>query len=338
MKIAPRAVEGFLRAPDPAVRAVLLHGPDAGLVRERAERLARGVVPDLKDPFRITELAAEALAQDPARLADEAAALAFTGGRRVVRVYGAGDKQAGLFATFLEARVGEALVIVEAGNLAARSKLRAAFEEADGAAAIGCYADDPQAIEDLVTGMLREAGLKADADAMAYLVENLGGDRLLSRREIEKLITYKGAGTITLEDCVAAVGDTSEVTLDDVAYAAAGGDLPGLDRAIGRSLLAGESPVAMLRTASRLFMRLHLVSAQRDGGDLAGAIRKERLHFRREPAFRSAVQRWNTAKLARALDVLLQAEQDCKSTGMPDETICRRALLQLAIAGRGRER
>lgn len=337
MKIAPRAVEGFLRAPDPAVRAVLLYGPDAGLVRERAERLARGVVPDLKDPFRIAELTAETLAQDPARLADEAAALAFTGGRRAVRVYGVGDKLAELFATFLEAPVGEALVVVEAGNLAARSKLRAAFEEADGAAAIGCYADDPQAIEDLVVGMLRGAGLKADADALAYLVENLGGDRLLSRREIEKLITYKGAGTITLEDCMAAVGDTSEVTLDDVAYAAAGGDLPGLDRAIGRSLLAGESPIAMLRTASRLFMRLHLVSAQRNG-DLAGAIRRERLHFRREPAFRSAVQRWSTAKLARALDVLLQAEQDCKSTGMPDETICRRALLQLAIAGRGRER
>ena len=337
MKIAPRTVEGFLRAPDPAVRVVLLYGPDAGLVRERAERLARAVVPDLKDPFRIAELTAETLAQDPARLADEAAALAFTGGRRVVRVYSAGDKLAELFAAFLETPMGEALVVVEAGNLAARSKLRAAFEEADGAAAIGCYADDPQAIEDLVTAMLREAGLKADADALAYLVENLGGDRLLSRREIEKLITYKGAGAITLEDCMAAVGDTSEVTLDDVAYAAAGGDLPGLDRAIGRSLLAGESPIAMLRTASRLFMRLHLVSAQRNG-DLAGAIRRERLHFRREPAFRSAVQRWSTAKLARALDLLLQAEQDCKSTGMPDETICRRTLLQLAVAGRGRER
>ena len=335
MKIAPRAVEGFLRAPDPAVRAVLLYGPDAGLVRERAERLARAVVPDLKDPFRIAELTTEALAQDPARLADEAAALAFTGGRRVVRVYGAGDRLADLFAGFLEAPVGDGLVLVEAGNLAPRSKLRSAFEDAEAAAAIGCYADDPQAIDDLVAGMLREAGLKADADALAYLVENLGGDRLLSRREIEKLITYKGAGTIALEDCVAAVGDTSAVTLEDVAYAAAGGDLPALDRAIGRSLLAGESPIAILRAASRLFMRLHLVSGQR-GGDLGGAIRKERLHFRREPAFRAAVQRWSTAKLARALDLLLQAEQDCKSTGMPDETICRRALLQLAIAGRGR--
>ena len=35
MKIAPRQVEAFLRAPEPALRAVLVYGPDAGLVRER---------------------------------------------------------------------------------------------------------------------------------------------------------------------------------------------------------------------------------------------------------------------------------------------------------------
>jgi hypothetical protein len=38
MKLASARVEGFLRRPDPEIRAVLLYGPDAGLVRERAER------------------------------------------------------------------------------------------------------------------------------------------------------------------------------------------------------------------------------------------------------------------------------------------------------------
>ncbi|MCC6467418.1 MAG: DNA polymerase III subunit delta, partial [Alphaproteobacteria bacterium] len=35
MKIQPGKVETFLAKPDAAVRAVLLYGPDAGLVRER---------------------------------------------------------------------------------------------------------------------------------------------------------------------------------------------------------------------------------------------------------------------------------------------------------------
>ena len=43
MKIQPARIEAFLAKPDAAARAVLLYGPDAGLVRERADKLARGV-------------------------------------------------------------------------------------------------------------------------------------------------------------------------------------------------------------------------------------------------------------------------------------------------------
>ena len=86
MKLAAARVEGFLRQPDPEIHAVLLYGPDAGLVRERAETLARGVCPDLHDPFRVAELSGGMLVSDPARLADEAAQISLMGGRRVVRV------------------------------------------------------------------------------------------------------------------------------------------------------------------------------------------------------------------------------------------------------------
>ena len=73
MKISAARAERFVKRPDPKARAVLVYGPDRGLVRERAEALARGVVEDLADPFRVTEMTGAALAADPARLADEAA-------------------------------------------------------------------------------------------------------------------------------------------------------------------------------------------------------------------------------------------------------------------------
>ena len=79
----------------------MLYGPDEGLVRERADTVARSVCPDLNDPFRVADLTAAVLAADPARLADEAAQLSLIGGRRVVRVRGAGDALAKLFAEFL---------------------------------------------------------------------------------------------------------------------------------------------------------------------------------------------------------------------------------------------
>ena len=101
MKLPAARVAAFLRRPDPEIRAVLFYGPDAGLVRERADAVARTVCPDLRDPFRVADLTAAALAADPARLADEAAQISLMGGRRVVRVREAGDALAQLCGRFL---------------------------------------------------------------------------------------------------------------------------------------------------------------------------------------------------------------------------------------------
>ena len=64
------------------------------------------MVPDLTDPFRVTDLDEQTLDSDPARLFDEAAAMSMLGGRRVVRVRGAGNGHAQLFERFLERPCG----------------------------------------------------------------------------------------------------------------------------------------------------------------------------------------------------------------------------------------
>src|SRR3546814_5924238 len=84
VKLQARDAEAFVRKPRPDVRAVLLFGSDAGLIRERAKAIAASVVEDLSDPFRVTTLTGAQLQDDPARLADEAAAITLTGGRREI--------------------------------------------------------------------------------------------------------------------------------------------------------------------------------------------------------------------------------------------------------------
>ena len=83
------------------MRVILLYGPDAGLVRERAEALAKKTVTDLQDPFRVALLTGAMIAEDPARLIDEMAAQAFGGGRRLVRVQQAVESLAAPLATLL---------------------------------------------------------------------------------------------------------------------------------------------------------------------------------------------------------------------------------------------
>lgn len=138
MKLKPREIDAFIRTPDPAVQAILVFGPDQGLVQERCRQLAKTVLDDLTDPFRLTDISDADLRQDPARLADEAAAISMMGGRRVVRVRGAADGLSKTFKSFLENPAGDALIIVSAGELTPRSSLRKAFEDAKNGAAIAC--------------------------------------------------------------------------------------------------------------------------------------------------------------------------------------------------------
>lgn len=67
MKIEARQVEAFLKKPDPRVRGVVIYGNDDGLVAERAVALAKSICEDLKDPFRVVDIAGDSLKQDPAR-------------------------------------------------------------------------------------------------------------------------------------------------------------------------------------------------------------------------------------------------------------------------------
>ena len=339
MKLAPARVEAFLRRPDPEIRAVLCYGPDAGLVRERADAAARSIVPDLRDPFRVAELAAAALAGDPARLADEAAQIGLTGGRRIVRVRDAGDSLAALFGRFLEDSPGDALVIVEAGDLARRSPLRKVFDEAPRGATIGCYPDSARDLAALIRDSLARHQISASRDAVAFLIEHLGGDRLVTRSELEKLALYAGdGGRVELDDARRAVADTALLSLDDAVFAAAGGDPAGVERALGRFFDEGESPVAAVRALLRHLQRLHLFAARVAGGEAVDAVLRAArppIFFKHQESVRHQLARWSEVRLRRQLDALLDAETQLKTTGLPAETICRAAMLGVAESARG---
>lgn len=342
MKIDGKRVEAFLSEPDPAARAVLLFGPDAGLVRERADRLCGTVLEDLSDPFRVAELSVAQWRNDPACLADEAAQIAMTGGRRVVRFRTATDEIAAAVEAFLDSPVGDALIVVEAGDLSPRSKLRMLFESADNAASLACYLDDEQKIADIIRQTLRQAGLEIAPEALDYLASQLGGDRLMTRRELEKLVLYMGPekSQVRIEDVESCVGDAAAHSIDDAVLAAADGDARAVEEALARAFDKGESPVRVVRVAQQHFQRLHLAAGKVAAGEMperAVDSLKPKPFWKVRTRLIRQLRYWPAARVAQALERLTAAEIACKSTGFPDEATATRCLLALAgAAGRAR--
>jgi DNA polymerase-3 subunit delta len=339
VKIEARQVEAFLKKPDPRIRGVVIYGGDDGLVAERAVILAKTVCADLKDPFRVVDIPGDMLKGDPARLADEFGAMSLIGGRRVIRVRPAGEESAVALQNLVEATAGDALIVLEAGNLTPRSTLRTLAETESCLAAMPCYLDSADALSSLVESAARQQGMSVAEDALEWIVERIGGDRGQTRSEIDKLLLYKASDTnktVTLDDAMAVLGDTASIGLDNVIAATFDGDLVALDRSLERVFAEGGNPVQLVRAVQRHTDQLHLVSGYAaKGGPLEAAMFRARGLPKGGPVrqrFERHLRSWPLPRLSAAVSAILDAEIECKRTDMPDEAIARRLCLRLAQA------
>jgi len=340
MKLNGAKADAFIRSPDLKVRAVLLFGPDAGLIRERAKALVNYFA-DADDPFAITELGGDALRKDGALLSDASNAMSLMGSAAVVNVRDAADGAAPGIEEWLEAGAGVHPAIFEAGELAPRSKLRSLFESRPDAAAIGCYPDEGRDLAGIVREHMSQAGVRLDNDAFPLLVSRLGTDRLAIRQELDKLVLFAGGpgndAVITAADVETAIGDAKTASLDDIAFAVGSGNQAALGTAMDRAFSEGAHAVGVIRAVQRHLDRLHQAKsiAARDG-NLQGAIKKLRppVFFKVANAFEAQARAWAPHDLSRALHLLLETERDCKSGLDIERAICERALLQLTQAAR----
>ena len=168
MKIQPARADRFIKAPGDEVVAVLLYGPDDGLVRERAETLVRAVAGSLDDPFLVADVAPATCAtirRDwPTRRARSPSAA--DGGRCacVVPRDAVSEAVKNALATLSDGDgPSPSLVVVEAGELAPRAKLRKLFEEAARAAAVACYLDDGRNLAQVIARDPRQPQAQARA-------------------------------------------------------------------------------------------------------------------------------------------------------------------------------
>src|ERR1043165_2832595 len=155
-----RDVDNFLKAPDPARPIILLYGPDAGLVRERAEALISSAVDDPSDPFALVRMDGDELAAEPARLVEEAMTIPMFGGRRAVRVRAGARNFASGVDTLAEIPLQDCRIVIEAGDLRPESPLRKACERVKTAVAIGCYPDTERDLARLIDDEMKAAGFR----------------------------------------------------------------------------------------------------------------------------------------------------------------------------------
>jgi DNA polymerase III subunit delta len=333
-------IDSFLVRPDPGRPIILLYGPDAGLVRERADALMASAVDDPNDPFSLVRLDGDELAAEPSRLVDEAMTVPLFGGRRAIRVRAGSRNFAGGVDTLAETPIRDCRIVIEAGELRPESPLRKVCERAKNAVAIGCYPDTERDLAKLIDDELKLSNLRIAQDARSTLMGLLGGDRQASRNELRKLALYAhGKGEVTLDDVMAVVSDASDLKLDPIVDAAFAGNAAVVESEFAKAMVAGTYPGIIIAAAQRQAAWLHKSAlAVAEGTPLSTVLDGgfPRLHFSRKGAVETALRNFSPPRLVGIVEQLGIAALDMRKQASLAAVIAQRTLLAIAANAKRR--
>lgn len=334
MKLTARDSDAFLKSPNRNCCAVLLYGPDKGLVRERSKQIAALLLGANADPMNRIELTGDQVKADPAILLDELNALSLMGGNRVVILQSATDKIAAVIEGAFTGSMPAAYLIAEAEELSASSPLRLLFEREARLAALPCYHDEGRSLDEVIREQLRGYGLSITPDAMRHLSSNLGNDRGVTLSEIAKIALYMGdEKEITLPVVLALCDYNAAETTEDICHFISCGEVDASQTLLTHMLKEGIQPVAIVRSLLKHFQRLDLLRAQIDGGtpqEQAISTLRPAVFYKYKPKLQRALGMWRARNLSRALDALLRTELELKSNNAPPALVISHALLHTA--------
>ncbi|KAA8609371.1 DNA polymerase III subunit delta [Salipiger aestuarii] len=342
MKLTGRDAQAFFRKPDPTRAGILLFGEDAMRVAHRRQETIKALTgPQGEVEMRLTRIPAAELRRDPAMLLDAIKAQGFFPGPRVAFVEEANDGLTATLQTALEGwRAGDAQIIVTAGQLAAKSRLRKLFETHRNALSIGIYSEPPG--RDEIEAALRKAGLeqvdRAAWDALEALARALEpGD---FRQVLEKVSLYKldDPAPLTPDEVLACAPASIEAELDDILHVVAEGRSAEIGPLMQRLSGQGVNPVTLLIMAMRHFRVLYTLASAQGGPQTAvQRLRPPLFGPRRDRMLRQA-QGWSADGLERALGMLMDTDLSIRSAGQraPAMALVERGFVRLAwLANRG---
>jgi len=303
------------------INAVLIYGPDAGLVDELCDKAIEKLEIE-KDNLLVLD--ANELRDKQDAVFAESCSPSMFGGRKAVIISGAGDSDSKIISDLVTSSSLCATVIVTAGDLRPAS-LRKLFEDGTNVAAIACYSDDTKTLEALIHKELSAAsGIRqVTPDAMSYMLSHMGGDRGITRSFLQKIAIYvSDKHVVDLEDVEKCLPDTSATSADDYMYSLTAGHINQTMVALDRLLYGGADANMLIRMLYNHFTRL--LTAVVDG-------QLPKLFWKVADKFNMAMKIWPQEEIVNVLAKLNELEKMCRTSGMQPEILIRDFSLKLSV-------
>ena len=164
-----------------------------------------------------------------------------------------------------------------------------------------------------ISQRLQQHGLKADSEAINFLADNVEGNLLAAKQEIEKLALLVDDTVIDLPKMIKLSSNSSRYTVFNYVDRCLQGDKKAALNTLQGLKSEGCETTLVLWAISRELRTLYrLAKAQQEGMNINAAMRNERIFESRKSIIEMACQRLSTHRIERSLRQLRQVDQSIK--------------------------
>lgn len=260
MKIVAKDIESFIKKIPHNIRAVLLYGPDSGLINIRKKIIEKSF--NFSGNFRYEEIKNNAAiildGLNSIKLFDEDLSR-----DKLIIIESSSPSITESITKVITEGNYKGLLLFCAGDLGADSGLRKYFEKCVNAASVPCYIDDQVGIIRIIEQQFKLKNIIYKPELLQFLVHYISfGNRELILNEIEKISLFMGnKKSIAIEDLENYLDMQGEVTFDKLCYQISLKQNKNIESLLTKLQNEGHNLISITRMVIRHFNRLYQVKS-----------------------------------------------------------------------------
>lgn len=313
-------------------RAVLLFGPDFSVVSDLTQQIIHLILPHPTD-FSLIKISENQLEKNPSLLIDEANTISFGTERKIIWLKNGDNKQTEAVKFYMENIKTNAFLLITAENLMKNSSLRLFCENHAQILAVACYEDSENDTRFMIKEILNSNRYTYSDDVLETLTAKLNENRLTTKNELEKLMTYMGnCSEITIKDVENVIPNLKNSTMEKLCFHTAGGDQDQADKATKILLENNENEISIVRNLGKYFNKLLIgreLYEKKQGTDFIFKKLLRANQYMYKETFLSQIRIWNREMLLKTLILLSETEEQLKTTGTPAATVLHRCVTMI---------
>ncbi len=336
MIIKEHQLEGIVRDSKKFLN-ILIYGPNEGLVKDQIEKLIKNYLP--QDEYEEISFNGKDLDDDPGSLEAIIRSVSMFFKNKIIIADGIKDKHLSIIEETLLQGPEQGVLIIREGSLSKSSKIRKFFEEHKTCLSLPCYEDDSRSIMKNIEEFTRKNKFELNGDIKNYLLQSLSNDRMISKRELEKIeIFYKNSNSkIKLEEIKILLNDSSSQNLNKMNEHVMFGNTSKSSKVINKLLSEGTSPISLVRSLINYLLRVQQTKIEMKKGnnfDSSIKILKPPVFWKDKDNFQKHCFKWPLRSIETSLNRLLETEITCKLNSKLANINCEKSILLIANNGR----